>query len=63
MTKEEKALKLIRRQWTTPLMALEKCGLFTLSQRVSEWRRAGMAIRDKWVELPSGARVKAYRAA
>lgn len=63
ITKEERALKLVKRQWTTPMDALQKCGLFTLSQRVSEWRAAGISIRDKWVDLPSGARVKAYRAA
>jgi len=38
-----------------------------LSQRCGEWRRdpvlqaAGVIVLDKWVALPSGSRVKAYR--
>lgn len=61
MTKTERLLKLLKQQWTTPLEALETCGLLTLSQRVSEFRASGIRVQDKWVALPSGARVKAYK--
>ena len=60
-TKKAKAFKLLKSQWVTPLESLELCGLMTLSQRVSEWRSAGIVILDKWVETGTGARVKAYR--
>lgn len=60
-TKTARLLKLLRKQYVTPLECLELCGLLTLSQRVSEFRAAGLTVVDKWVDLPSGARVKAYR--
>ncbi len=59
--KQARLLKLLKRQWITPLECLEQCGLMTLSQRVSEFRRDGLTIIDKWVETSSGSRVKAYR--
>jgi len=52
---------LLRKQYVTPIDALNKCGIFSLAQRVSEWRRDGHVIGDKWVISPSGARFKAYR--
>lgn len=61
MTKTERLLKLLRHQYVTPLECLEQCGLLTLSQRVSGFRASGLKVIDKWVDLPSGARVKAYR--
>lgn len=61
MTKTQRLMKLLRRQYVTPLECLEQTGLMTLSQRVSEMRAAGFKVIDKWVDLPSGARVKAYR--
>lgn len=63
MTKTERLVKLLKRQFVTPLECLEQCGLLTLSQRVSEMRASGYKVIDKWVDLPSGARVKAYRIA
>ena len=60
-TKKAKLLALLRRQYVTPIDALNKCGIFSLAQRVSEWRRDGHVIGDKWIVTPSGARVKAYR--
>ena len=60
-TKKARLLNLLKTQWTTPLEALEACGILSLAQRVSEWRAAGIVILDKWVETGTGARVKAYR--
>lgn len=60
-TKKARLLNLLKTQWTTPLEALEACGILSLAQRVSEWRRAGYVIGDKWVVTGTGARVKAYR--
>lgn len=55
-----KLLALLRRQWTTPMDALRHCQCMSLAQRVSEWRSLHRII-DKWVKLPSGKRVKAYK--
>lgn len=60
-TKKDNLFSLLRRQYVTPIDALNKCGIFSLAQRVSEWRRDGHLIGDKWIVTPSGARVKAYR--
>jgi len=49
------------RKWLTPLEAAAECGILSLSQRCGEFRRAGHCVVDKWVKLPSGSRVKAYR--
>ena len=62
-TKQAKLLKLLKQQWTTPLEALESCGILLLSQRVSEWRASGVVILDKWVKTGTGARIKVYRVA
>lgn len=60
-TKKDTLFCLLRRQYVTPIDALNYCGIFSLAQRVSEWRRDGHLIGDKWIVTPSGARVKAYR--
>lgn len=60
-TKKALLLALLRNQYVTPLDALNRCGIFSLAQRISEWRAAGHLICDKWTVTPSGARVKAYR--
>jgi hypothetical protein len=58
MSKKDDILKALQRgEKLTPLGALKRFGCMTLSQRVSEWRRAGMPIRDKFVE---GENYKVY---
>lgn len=52
---------LLRRQWVTPLVALEKAACLSLSQRCGDFRREGAIVLDKWVKTPTGKRVKAYR--
>lgn len=59
--KKADLLALLQKQWVSPIEALTHCGIFSLAQRCSEWRAAGIEIADKWVESPSGARFKAYR--
>ena len=54
-------LALLSRKWVSPLEALRECGCLSLAQRVSEWKRDGVSIIDKWIDTPSGKRVKAYR--
>lgn len=73
-TMKQALMKLLLKQWVTPLDALNKVGCMSLSQRCGEIRRderyaivqpgGEMAPRivSKWVKLPSGKRVKAYRA-
>lgn len=60
MTKTARLMKLLQRQYATPLDALNHCGVLSLAQRVSEFRAAGVMVADKWVICPSGSRVKAY---
>lgn len=66
-TKKDRLLRVLKRRWLTPLEAVGECGLFSLSQRCGELRRSadlrreGYRVIDKWVHLPSGSRVKAFR--
>lgn len=61
MTMKRDLLSRLARQWVSPMDALHLCGCMSLAQRVSEWRRDGVTIIDKWIETPTGKRVKAYR--
>ncbi len=60
MTQRETIVKRLKRGWTTGLQALNDCGTMKLATRVSELRRSGLNIIDKWVEQ-GGKRFKAYR--
>jgi hypothetical protein len=62
-TMHDRLLQILRKRYITPLDALREAGCLSLSQRCSEFRRAGLRIEDKWVELRGGKRVKAYRLA
>jgi hypothetical protein len=61
MTKKANLFRTLCRRWLTPLEAVAECGILSLSQRCGEFRRAGHTVADKWVTLPSGSRVKAFR--
>lgn len=58
---KQNLLSLLRKQWVTPLIALNKANCLSLSQRCGEFRRQGINVESKWVDLPSGKRCKAYR--
>ncbi len=60
-TMEATLLKLLRKKWLTPLDALQEAGCLSLSQRCGEFARQGYALAKKWVDLPNGKRVRAYR--
>lgn len=60
-TKQDRLLKLLKREWVGPLDALERCGILSLAQRVSNWRAAGIPISDRWKTSPNGSRFKEYR--
>jgi len=60
-TMSDRLLTLLKRRWVTPLDALHLASCLSLSQRCGEFRRAGMKVLDKWVQLDGGKRVKAYR--
>lgn len=62
-TKKAALFALMRRQYVTPLEALEQTGNFALSQRAGEFARDGWRVLKRWVELPSGSRVMSYRIA
>lgn len=60
MKMHEKLLALLKKQWVTPVDALNGAGCLSLSQRCGDLRRDGINVMDKWVDLPSGKRVKSY---
>lgn len=60
-TKKAALLRLLKREWLTPLESVERVGIMSLSQRCGEFRRDGWNVLSKWVNLASGSRVKAYR--
>ena len=62
-TKQDRLLTLLKREWVGPLDALERCGILSLAQRVSNWRRDGIVINDRWQTSPSGSRYKQYKVA
>jgi len=73
-TMKQNLMALLLKQWVTPITALEKVGCMSLSQRCGEFTaertkcilygnaRLPPYIDSKWVKLPNGKRVKAYRA-
>jgi hypothetical protein len=62
-TMTDRLVKLMKRRYVTPLDALQHANCLSLSQRCGDLRRAGIEVIDKWVDLDSGKRVKAYRIA
>jgi hypothetical protein len=60
-TKKARLLALLQRQWVSPLDCLFECHLYTLAQRVSEFRAAGVIVEDRWAYSTSGSRFKEYR--
>lgn len=51
MSKKDDILRALQAgERLTPLDALKRFGCLTLSQRVSEWRAAGLPIKDRYVE-------------
>ena len=73
MTREQRTIALLRKGWHTSLECALKGGVWSLSQRVSEWRRwycidtecpgspRVYEVHDRWQKTEGGARVKAYR--
>lgn len=60
MTQHELIIRRLKRGWCTGLDALQTCGAMKLATRVSELRRAGFTVIDKWVEQ-GGKRFKSYK--
>ena len=60
MSQHDLIIKRLRKGWTTCLQALTDCGTMKLATRVSELRRDGFVVVDKWIEA-GGKRFKAYR--
>jgi hypothetical protein len=59
-SKEQRLFKMLKRRWVSPQVAAESLSIYSLAQRVSEWRAAGVSIADEWVS--SGrSRFKKYR--
>lgn len=56
---KEDLIKLLRRQWVTPAIALHKVGCMSLSQRCGEFRKSGIKVVSQWVKA-NGKRFKKY---
>ena len=61
ITRTAHLLETLQRRWLTPLDAVHLCCVFSLSQRVGEFRRAGHTVIDRWESTRGGSRVKAYK--
>ena len=59
MTQHDHLLKVLR-VWTSPIDALKLVGTMKLASRVSELRRDGHVIVDRWCEA-NGKKFKSYR--
>ena len=60
LNQRQSIIKRLRRGWCTGLDALNDCGTMKLTTRVSELRRDGHVIIDRWVEH-DGKRFKSYK--
>ena len=62
MTQAESILQALKSgEKLTPLIALEKFGCLSLSQRCGELRRQGWNVVSEMITLPNGKRVAQYR--
>ena len=59
-TKLSILIKMLESRWVTALDSAQNGGPMALSQRCGDLRVDGYKIRDKWVKMKSGSRVKAY---
>jgi hypothetical protein len=59
--KKAMTIALLKRGWLTAMECAQSGGVWSLSQRVSELRASGDIVIDKWIELPSGSKIKAYK--
>jgi hypothetical protein len=59
--KTQDAIRLMRRRWLTTLDAINAVGLTSLSQRISNLRRAGWEFDQRVVVTATGSRVAAYK--
>jgi len=48
ITQRQRIIAQLKRHWTSPMAALHECGTMKLASRVSELRRQGFTIVDKW---------------
>ena len=60
MKQKDSIIKRLRKGWCTGMDALQTCGTMKLATRVSELRRDGFTVLDKWVEQ-GGKRFKSYK--
>ena len=60
ITQRQQIVNRLKRGWCTGLQALECANTMKLASRVSELRRDGHVIIDRWVEH-DGKRFKSYK--
>jgi hypothetical protein len=61
MSQTTDLIRLLRRGWVTPLDALNKAQCLSYHRRLSDIRQLGHKTEARWIELPNGKRVKAWR--
>lgn len=59
-TQNQIIIKLLK-NWTTFKDAYEKAKSLSFPKRIMEIKAMGYDLESKWVDLPSGKRVKAWR--
>ena len=60
LSQRQLIIKRLKKGWCTGLEALESASTMKLATRVSELRRDGFTVIDKWVEQ-GGKRFKSYK--
>ena len=60
-TKKAALLRLLARRWVTVKIAQEQCGLNSLAQRISQWRRQGYEFAQRVERIDVHTRVAAYK--
>ena len=61
MKKGEEVIRLPSFAYPHLVSSLSEFGCINLPGRIGELRGQGYAVLDRWIDLPSGKRVKAYR--
>jgi len=61
MSQVKQLMGMMKRKWVTDLDALQEAQCRRLAARVYDIRMAGHTVKDKWIDLDNGKRIKAYR--
>lgn len=63
MTQTQQIEHHLKSAWLTPMQAFQWFGCMRLGARIYDLKQQGRKIREKWITLRNGKRVKAFRIA